>query len=54
MRRDQFNALGREFLIERITVVGAIPNKSSGSSHGEGFSERRLDKGDFMSAPFMK
>mgnify|MGYP003347371351 CR=1 FL=1 len=48
MGRDQFNAFGREFLIERITVVGTIPNKSSGSSHGEGFSERRLDKGDFM------
>ena len=48
MRRDQFNALGSEFLIERITVVGTIPDKSSGSSHGEGFSERRLDKGDFM------
>lgn len=48
MGRDQLNALGSELLIERITVVGTIPDKSSGSSHGEGFSERCLDKGDFM------
>ena len=30
---DQFNALGRKALIERIAVVGKIPNKSLGSSH---------------------
>ncbi len=46
--RDQFNALGSKPVIERITVVGAIPDKSSGSSHGEGFIEGSLDKGDFM------
>lgn len=45
---DQFNALGSKALIERITVVGAIPNKSSGSSHGEGLIEGSFDKGDFM------
>ena len=48
VRGDQFDALGCQRLIERITVVGAIPNKSSGSSQGEGFIERSLDKGDFM------
>ncbi len=45
---DQFNALGCKSLIERITVVGTIPDKSSGSSHGEGFIESNLNKGDFM------
>ena len=45
---DQFNALGRKALIERIAVVGKIPNKSSGSSQGEGLIEGSLDKGDFM------
>lgn len=45
---DQFNALGSKPEIERITVVGAIPNKSFGSSHGEGLIECSLDKGDFM------
>ena len=48
VRCDQFNALGSKPEIERITVVGTIPDKSSGSSHGEGFIEGSLDKGDFM------
>lgn len=48
VRGDQFNALGSKALIERITVVGAIPNKSSGSSQREGLIEGSLDKGDFM------
>ncbi len=48
VRCNQFNALGSKSEIERITVVGAIPDKSSGSSHGEGFIEGSLDKGDFM------
>jgi len=48
VRCDQLNALGSKPAIERITVVGAIPNKSSGSSHGEGLIEGSLDKGDFM------
>jgi hypothetical protein len=48
MRRNQLDALGRESLIERITVVGTIPDKSSGSSHGVGRSEGSLDKGDLM------
>ena len=48
VRGDQFDALGCQLLIERITVVGTIPHNSSGSSHGDGLSERRLDKGDFM------
>jgi hypothetical protein len=45
---NHFNTLGRELAIERITVVGKIPNKSFGSSQREGLIERSLDKGDFM------
>jgi hypothetical protein len=48
VRGNQLEALGREPLIERITVVGTIPDKSSGSSHGVGVSEGSLDKGDLM------
>ena len=48
VRRDQFDALGCQLLIEWITVVGTIPHNSLGSSHGDGLSERRFDKGDFM------
>ena len=48
MRRDQFNALGSKAEIERIAVVGKIPDKSFGSSHGDGLIEGSLDKGDFM------
>jgi hypothetical protein len=48
MRCDQINTLLCQPLIERITIVGTIPNKSSGSSQGEGFIEGSLDKGDFM------
>jgi hypothetical protein len=32
MRCGQANAVGCEALIERITVTGTLPNKSSGSS----------------------
>lgn len=45
---NQFDSLGCQLLIERITVVGTIPHNSLGSSHGDGLSERRFDKGDFM------
>jgi hypothetical protein len=45
---DQFNALGSQALIEWIAVVGKIPNKSAGSSQGEGLIDGSLDKGDFM------
>lgn len=48
MWSNRFNALRRELAIERIAVVGKIPDKSSGSSHGEGLIEGSLDKGDFM------
>lgn len=48
MRSDQFDSSGSQLPIERITVVGTIPHKSSRLSHGESLSERRLDKGDFM------
>jgi len=45
---DQFYTLFCQEAIERITVVGAIPNKSFGSSQRDGFIERSFDKGDFM------
>jgi hypothetical protein len=45
MWRDQFDAAGSQCLVERIAVIGTIPNKSSGSSHGEGFSEGSKDQG---------
>jgi len=48
MRRNHRNALSRKALIERITVVGTIPDKSLGSSHREGLSEGSFDKGDLM------
>lgn len=48
MWRNQLNALCFEPFIQRISVIGTIPDNSSGSSHGEGFIERSFDKGDFM------
>jgi hypothetical protein len=48
MRCNQANASGCESLIERIAVIGTIPDKSSGSSQREGLIEGRFDKGDFM------
>ncbi len=48
MRRNHFNTLFCQLLIERITVIGTIPNKSLGSSQGDGFIEGSFDKGDFM------
>lgn len=48
MRSNQLDSLGCQPLIERITVVGTISHNSLGSSHGDGLSECRLDKDDFM------
>ena len=48
VRRNHFNSALCQLLIERITVIGTIPDKSSGSSQGEAFIERSFDKGDFM------
>ena len=45
---DRFNAPGSKPAIKRITVVGAIPNKSFGSSQREGFIEGSFDKADFI------
>src|SRR6478672_12683342 len=50
MRRNHLNALCGKCCIERIAVIGKIPDKSFGSSQGEGFSEGSFDKGDFMRA----
>jgi hypothetical protein len=44
MWRNHFNSALRQLLIERITVAGTIPDKSSGSSQGEDFIERSFDK----------
>ena len=46
--RRHLNPLDSKGVVERITVVGTIPNNSSGSSHGDNFIEGSLDKGDFM------
>ncbi|MDB5761623.1 MAG: hypothetical protein JWQ21_618 [Herminiimonas sp.] len=48
VRRNQLNTALCQPLIERITVVGTIPNKSFGSSHSNGFIGGSFDKGDFM------
>lgn len=45
---NQFNAHLRELFIKRITVIGTIPDNSSGSSQREHFSDGSFDKGDFM------
>ena len=48
VRRYHFNALGLEHFIKRITVIGTIPDNSSGSSQRESFIDGSLDKGEFM------
>lgn len=48
MGRNHLNAVSGKALIERITVVGTIPDKSLGSSQRDGLSEGSFDKGDFM------
>jgi hypothetical protein len=48
VRRDHLDAAVCEPFIERITVIGAIPDKSFGSSHGDGLIEGSVDKRDFM------
>jgi hypothetical protein len=48
MRGDQFDPFFRKSFIKRITVIGTIPDNSSGSSHRESFIDGSFDKGDFM------
>lgn len=48
MRSNQLNAFFFELFIQRISVIGTIPDNSSGSSQGEGLIEGSFDKGDFM------
>jgi|GEM_PF-1745458 len=48
MRCDQFDAIGSEPRIERITVVGTIPDKSLWQSNGDSRIDGSVDKGDFM------
>ena len=46
--RNHLNPLGSKGVIERITVIGTIPNNSSGSSQRDNFIDCSLDKSDFM------
>lgn len=48
MWSNQLNAFFFEPFIQRISVIGTIPDNSSGSSQGEGLIEGSFDKGDFM------
>jgi hypothetical protein len=48
VRGDYLNPVGGELFIERITVVGTIPDKSLGQSHGDNLIDGSFDKGDFM------
>ncbi|ANB73100.1 hypothetical protein AYM40_12550 [Paraburkholderia phytofirmans OLGA172] len=48
VRGDQFDASLRKLFIERITVIGKIPNNSSGLSRRGVFIECSFDKGNFM------
>jgi hypothetical protein len=48
VRCDHLNAVDSEFFIERITVIGTIPNKSLGQSHSDNLIDGSFDKGDFM------
>lgn len=48
MRSNQLDAFFFESFIQCISVVGTIPDNSSGSSQGEGLIDRSFDKRDFM------
>ena len=50
MWRHHPNPLGSRGVIGRNTVMGTIPNNSSGLSHGDNFIEGSLDRGDLMRA----
>lgn len=45
---DHLNPLSSKGVIERITVIGTIPNNSSGASQRDNFIDCSLDKSDFM------
>ena len=45
---DQIDTSLRKLFVERITVIGKIPNNSSGSSWRGVFIERSFDKGGCM------
>ena len=50
MWRHHPNPLGSRGVIGRITVMGTIPNNSSGLSHRDNFIEGSPDRGDLMRA----
>jgi hypothetical protein len=50
VRRDHLDTIVNESRIERITVIGTIPDKSLGQSNGDSFIDGSVDKGDFMRA----
>ena len=45
---DQLNTFQCKSFIERITVIGTIPDNSCGLFHSESFIDGSFDKGDFM------
>src|SRR4051794_13556342 len=48
VRSNHLNALLRERLVKRITVVGFVSDEVLWSSFNKGCLESRLNKGDFM------
>ena len=48
MRRDECNAVLAQARIQRIAVIGLVPDQTSGKWTNEGGSERVFDEGDFM------
>jgi hypothetical protein len=48
VRRDHFNALAGELLIEDVAVVGAIADQANGSRSEKPFFESIVNKGDFV------
>ena len=48
VRSDKLNAFGSKHLIQRITVVGSVPDQSLRLLIDKAFFESILDKGDFM------
>ena len=48
MRGDQLNAQGSKATVQRLTVIGAVPNQAVGLSGSEPLGESCVDQGDFM------
>ena len=48
MRRNHLNATGGKALVQRITVIGAVPNQAVGLGGGETPGESGEDQGDLL------